>query len=68
MGFFTRPILIGPLKLKVIKNNKELRIFNCQVLTKFGHKMLIANPIEMFVVEIPLRVFCINEKVVETFS
>ena len=46
--------MIVPLKQKAIKNNKGLRICNEQALMKIGHKIfLIANPIRMFLVEIP---------------
>ena len=44
--------MIDPLKQKVIKNNKGLETCHGQALIKIGHKILIANPIRMFLVEI----------------
>ena len=44
---------IDLLKQKVIKNNQGLGICYGQALMKVGHKILIANPIGMFLVEIP---------------
>ena len=46
--FFTRQILIGPSKQKVIKNNKMLGICYGKALKKVGHEILIANSIGMF--------------------
>ena len=44
---------IGPLKQKVIKNSKGLAICYGQALMKISHKFVIANPIRMFLLEIP---------------
>ena len=43
---------IDPLK-KGSKYNKGLGICYGQALMKIGHKILLANPIEMFLVKIP---------------
>ena len=53
LGFFTTQFLIDLFEQKVIKNNKGLGICYGQALIKIGHKILIANPIGMFLVEIP---------------
>ena len=50
---FTWQILICAFKQKVIKNNKGLEICYSQALKKIGRKILIVNPIRMFLVEIP---------------
>ena len=53
LGFFTRQYLIDPLKREVMKNNKGLEVCYGQALMKIGRKVLIDNPIGMFLVEIP---------------
>ena len=53
LGFFTTQFLIDPIKQKVFKNNKGLEICYGQAFMKSSHKILIANPIRLFLVEVP---------------
>ena len=50
---FYKAIFDWYIEKKVIKNNKGLGICYGQALMKISHKMFIANPIGMFLVEIP---------------
>ena len=49
LWFFTRQFLIGPLKQKVINNNKRLKICCCsQTLSKISYKSYNSNEKSMF--------------------